>query len=62
MEKIIDLLKVLLGKHLYPAIGSIAMAILFVALKPNLFGIEKRVGKTLYGLSLIHISEPTRRS
>lgn len=26
------------------------MAILFVALKPNLFGIEKRVGKTLYGV------------
>lgn len=50
MEKIIDLLKVLLGKHLYPAISSIAMAILFVALKPNLFGIEKRVGKTLYGV------------
>lgn len=50
MEKIIDLLKVLLGKHLYPAISSIAMAILFVALKPNLFGMEKQVGKTLYGV------------
>lgn len=50
MEKVIDLLKILLGKHLYPAISSVAMAILFVALKPNLFGIEKRVGKTLYGV------------
>ena len=56
MEKIIDLLKVLLGKHLYPAIGSIAMAILFVALKPNLFGIEKRVGKTLYGVLVFCVS------
>lgn len=55
MEKIIDLLKVLLGKHLYPAIGSMAMAILFVALKPNLFGIEKRVGKTLYGVLIFCI-------
>ena len=51
MEKIIDLLKVLLGKHLYPAIGSIAMAILFVALKPNLFGIET--------VSYTHLTLPT---
>ena len=50
MGKIIDLLKVFAEKHLIPAIISIAVAILGVALCPNVLGIEDKVGSALYGL------------
>ena len=56
MEKFVDLLKIIAEKHLKGAIASVAITIITVAFLPNLFGIDDKVGKALYGVLIFCIA------
>lgn len=55
MEKLIDLIKPLIEKYLFTTVSSVALAILGVALLPDIFKLKEYVGSFLYGVLLFCI-------
>jgi hypothetical protein len=55
MPKFIDILKLIIEKHLMPAIVSIAITILCVSFFPNILNISAKVGMIWYGILMFCI-------
>ena len=55
MEKLIDLLKPLVEKYLFPTIASVALAILGVAFLPDALKLKGQIGNFFYGVLLFCI-------